>query len=118
MSKAKPFLTLEEVAEMMGVNYHLIYRLARSGELPSYRVGKLYRVSQEDLDLFLQKNRQARSEYPCAACGKVYQSRLSVPHQCEETGQPICVDCWTRKKIRKVGGAKDEGRGGKGGKKS
>jgi excisionase family DNA binding protein len=109
MSQAKKYLTIEEVAELMGVNYHLIYRLVRSGELPSYRVGKLYRVSQEDLDLFLQKNRHDASDYPCAACGKVYNSRLSVPHRCKETGQPICIDCWTRKNIRTVAGEKNEG---------
>lgn len=99
MSKDKQFLTLEEVAEMMGVNYHLIYRLARSGELPSYRVGKLYRVSREDLNAFLEKNRQQKSAYVCSVCGKTYKSQLSVPHACRSCDERICVDCWTRKKI-------------------
>ena len=35
------YMSLEDVAKMLGVTYQLIYRLVRSGELPAVRLGKL-----------------------------------------------------------------------------
>ena len=47
---AENYMSLEEVAEFLGVTYQLIYRLVRSGELPAARLGKLYRVARADLE--------------------------------------------------------------------
>ena len=40
------FYSREEVAEIFGENYQLIYKLVKSGELPSVRIGKMFRVSE------------------------------------------------------------------------
>ena len=50
-------MSLEEVVEMLGVTYQLIYRLVRSGELPAVRLGKLYRVSRIDLEQYLERQK-------------------------------------------------------------
>ena len=50
MSKDTEYMSLEDVADMLGVTYQLIYRLVRAGDLPAIRLGKLYRVSRIDLD--------------------------------------------------------------------
>ena len=94
----KPFMSIEEVADLLGVNYQLIYRLVRSGELRAARIGRVYRVAQADLDAYLE---QAKSgprpvEIPCAACGRTYRSETSFAGACEECGGPICTDCWMR----------------------
>ena len=100
----KEYMTLEEVADMLGVTYQLVYKLARSGELPAVRLGKLYRVSKVDLDEYLEeKKRENAGGGVCSACGNVYRSRLSMKHTCQEDGceELICNDCWTRLGIRK-----------------
>ncbi len=102
MPLEKPFLSLEEVAEVLGVNYQLIYKLVRSGELPAVRVGRVFRVATPDLHAYLEQSKTNRNppETRCASCGKRYYSRLSVQQKCKVCDEPICNDCWTRKKIR------------------
>lgn len=46
-------LTADEVAEMLRVSTMTVYRLIRRGELPAVRVGRSYRVRQQDLDGYL-----------------------------------------------------------------
>ncbi len=100
----KEFLSLEEVADKLGVTYQLVYKLARSGELPAVRLGKLYRVSSADLDAYLEeKKRETAGGGVCSVCGEVYRSRLSLKYVCQENGceAAICNDCWTRRGVRK-----------------
>ena len=64
------YMSLEDVADMLGVTYQLIYRLVRSGELPAVRLGKLYRVSRSDLDGYLERSKNASSAGGvCSVCG-------------------------------------------------
>jgi excisionase family DNA binding protein len=49
------FLTVAEVAQMMRVSTMTVYRLIRAGELASVRVGKSYRIREEDVDTYLAK---------------------------------------------------------------
>ena len=100
MNNAREFMSLEEVATLLGVNYQLIYKLVRSGDLPAARVGKVYRVSRKDLDHYLETSKTPDNGGTCAVCGKTYQSRSSLTQACRECGAPICVDCWERKRIR------------------
>ncbi|MBA4386635.1 MAG: hypothetical protein C0404_01570 [Verrucomicrobia bacterium] len=96
----KEYLSMEEVADMLGVTYQLIYKLVRSGEMPAIRLGKLYRISKKDLDIYLEKSRISTSGGVCACCGRTYQSRLSLSQGCIECSAPICMDCWDRRKER------------------
>lgn len=98
------YMSLEEVADMLGVTYQLIYRLVRSGELPAVRLGKLYRVSRGDLDAYLERSKGASGTGgTCSVCGTFYRSRESLKQTCTEDGcvEPICFDCWTRLGLRK-----------------
>ena len=98
------YLSLEEVADILGVTYQLIYRLVRSGELPAVRLGKLYRVSRTDLDNYLTQSKNSLSHGGvCSVCGTVYKSRESLRQSCTTDGceEPICFDCWTRRGVRK-----------------
>ena len=51
----KRFYTLEEVADYLGVNYQLVYRLVKSEELPAVRIGRVYRVEKQQLEDFITK---------------------------------------------------------------
>ncbi len=103
MPTDKEYMSLEEVADYLGVTYQLVYKLARSGELPAFRLGKLYRVSRADLDVYLEdKKRENSGGGECSICGNVYRSRVSLKHHCQGDGcaAPICNDCWTRLGLR------------------
>ncbi len=49
------FLTVAEVAQMMRVSTMTVYRLIKAGDLASVRVGKSYRIREEDVDAYLAK---------------------------------------------------------------
>ncbi len=97
------YKSLEEVAEMLGVTYQLIYRLVRSGELPAVRLGKLYRVASSDLDAYLERSKGAAAGGTCSVCGTFYKSKKSLEQTCTDNGceAAICFDCWNRLGIRK-----------------
>lgn len=104
MGNDAEYMSLEEVADMLGVTYQLIYRLVRSGELPAVRLGKLYRVSRVDLDCYLAKSKGAASSGGvCSVCGTFYRTQDSLKNLCTADGctEPICFDCWTRLGVRK-----------------
>lgn len=43
-------MTVKEASEYLGVSTDTIYRMARAGELPHYKVRSLYRFQKEFLD--------------------------------------------------------------------
>lgn len=51
---SRPLLTAAEVAAQLRVSTMTIYRLIRAGELPAVRVGRNYRVREEDLAAYLE----------------------------------------------------------------
>ena len=55
ISEAK-FLTVAEVAAMKHVSKTTVYRLVHSGERPAVRVGRSFRVREEDANEYLRKS--------------------------------------------------------------
>ena len=49
------FLTVAEVAEMMRVSTMTVYRLIKAGDLHAVRIGKSYRLAEDEVDRFLAK---------------------------------------------------------------
>jgi excisionase family DNA binding protein len=47
------FLTVAEVAQMLRVSNMTVYRLINAGELPALRIGKSYRLRDDDVDKYL-----------------------------------------------------------------
>jgi excisionase family DNA binding protein len=50
------FLTVAEVAATMRVSKMTVYRLVHGGELPAVRVGRSFRVTEEDVNEYLRKS--------------------------------------------------------------
>ena len=50
------FLTIAEVAAKMRVSKMTVYRLVHSGELPAVRVGRSFRVTEDDVNEYLRKS--------------------------------------------------------------
>lgn len=55
MSEAH-FLTIAEVAAKMRVSKMTVYRLVHGGELPAVRVGRSFRVTEDDVNEYLRKS--------------------------------------------------------------
>ena len=52
----KRFLTVAEVATVMRVSKMTVYRLVHGGELPALRVGRSFRVREDDVNEYLRKS--------------------------------------------------------------
>lgn len=50
------FLTIAEVASLMRVSKMTVYRLVHGGELPAVRVGRSFRVLEQDVNEYLRKS--------------------------------------------------------------
>ena len=53
-------LTAEEVAEMLRVSKNSVYRLAQSGELASYRVGRKLRFTLRDVEAYTRSGMRSK----------------------------------------------------------
>jgi len=54
---ARPaFLTVAEVATMLRVSNMTVYRLINAGSLPAVRIGKSYRLTEVDVDRYLEQS--------------------------------------------------------------
>jgi excisionase family DNA binding protein len=51
----KPFFTLKETAEYLGISYRNIRRLVKKGVLPAFRVGRQWRVKLQDLERYVKQ---------------------------------------------------------------
>jgi excisionase family DNA binding protein len=47
------FLTVAEVASLLRVSTMTVYRLVKAGQLPAVRVGRSYRLREDDVDRYL-----------------------------------------------------------------
>jgi excisionase family DNA binding protein len=58
--KKEPFtearlLTVNEVADLLRVSRMTVYRLIKTGEMPALRVGRSYRLREEDVTTYLRE---------------------------------------------------------------
>ncbi|MEM1672514.1 MAG: helix-turn-helix domain-containing protein [Nanopusillaceae archaeon] len=49
-------LDLKEVAKILNVSYHTVYRLIAEGRLGAHKIRGAWRVSHKDLENFLREN--------------------------------------------------------------
>lgn len=46
-------LTLKEVAQILKVHHLTVYEWVKAGKLRAYKLGRVYRVAEKDLEVFL-----------------------------------------------------------------
>ena len=49
------FLTVAEVARQLRVSNMTVYRLVKAGQLPAVRVGRGYRIGEDDVRKYLEQ---------------------------------------------------------------
>jgi excisionase family DNA binding protein len=55
-------LTINEIMEILKVSKLTIYRYIKAGKLPAYKVGRDYRIKEEDFNKLLEKNKSKKQE--------------------------------------------------------
>lgn len=97
MIDTEKFYSIEDVAELLGVTYLLVYKLVRTGEITAIRVGKKFRISGTDLAAYLDQQRTVMQKEveatTCSLCGKRYYSSLSIAGECRICSLPLCRNC-------------------------
>lgn len=56
LNDARPrsrYVTVAEVAALLRVSNMTVYRLVQAGQLPAVRVGRSYRIREEDVDSYV-----------------------------------------------------------------
>ncbi len=55
----QPFLTPQEVSELLRVSVYTVRRWIKEGDLPAYKVGRGWRISESAIDEWLTKHQSA-----------------------------------------------------------
>ena len=50
-------LSLQEVAEKLGMHYNTIYKYVRAGELKAIKFKKVYRIEEQELEKFIKSKK-------------------------------------------------------------
>ncbi len=56
------YYTLPEIAEKLKVSRRTVYRWVQAGELPAYKLGGEFRITERDLEKFLEARRIPKSD--------------------------------------------------------
>ena len=48
--------SIRQTADLLGVHYNTVYRMVRRGELEAYKVGRIIRISDEDIEEWKRQN--------------------------------------------------------------
>jgi excisionase family DNA binding protein len=52
------WLTLEQIAKYLQMSTSSIYKMAQTGKIPAYKVGRQWRFKKEDIDKWVEKHRK------------------------------------------------------------
>ena len=55
-SEQKAFLSVSEIARLLGVSYHTILALIYTGQIPAVKVRRRYIIKASDLIKYIQSN--------------------------------------------------------------
>lgn len=53
----KDWYSPDELWEWLGLGRTKIYELLRSGEIPSYKIGRVRRIRRQDIEAWLERNK-------------------------------------------------------------
>ena len=73
-------LTARDVADMLGVSQNFVYKLAKEGKIPSYRVGRKLRFASDDIASYMGRGRHAAEPAAMidAKSDSAYVSRITT----------------------------------------
>lgn len=63
-SEYQSFLTPQEVSELLRVSVYTVRRWIKDGDLPAYKVGRGWRISETEIDEWLRDNQSVTTTWP------------------------------------------------------
>ncbi|MGD9796760.1 MAG: helix-turn-helix domain-containing protein [Acidimicrobiia bacterium] len=57
MAEEIVWMSTQEAARRLGVTPRTLYRFVDEGELPAYRMGRVFRLQQADVDAYIERSR-------------------------------------------------------------
>ena len=55
--ESKEWFTTDELVRWLGLGRTKTYEMLRTGEIPSYKIGRVRRIRRQDLEVWLESNR-------------------------------------------------------------
>ena len=55
-------MTLEEVSRYLRINKSTVYRMARDGTLPAWKLGNVWRFKKESIERWIVSNQRAQQQ--------------------------------------------------------
>ncbi len=59
---SKQYLTVEDIAGLLGVSVDTVRNWIKQGRLEAYKVGRDYRISNEQFEKFMQERRTRKDD--------------------------------------------------------
>jgi excisionase family DNA binding protein len=56
-AEKKEWFTTDELVGWLGLGRTKTYEMLRSGEIPSYKIGRLRRIRRQDVEAWLERNK-------------------------------------------------------------
>jgi len=109
MAVIKPFLSLRDAAQYLGVEYKTVYRLVKAGDLPAGKIGGVYRIRHADLDAYFERQKAqvpATHGIPagpapardavlrCGRCRRLISGKPAGACQAPGCAEVLCPQCW------------------------
>ena len=57
IDERKEWFTTDELVRWIGLGRTKTYEMLRSGEIPSYKIGRVRRIRRQDVEAWLEQNR-------------------------------------------------------------
>ncbi len=61
-TEQKEWFTTDELVRWLGLGRTKTYEMLRSGEIPSYKIGRIRRIRRSDVEVWLEQNRYRPGE--------------------------------------------------------
>lgn len=58
----KEWFTTDELVRWLGLGRTKAYEMLRTGEIPSYKIGRIRRIRRQDLEAWLERNKFGSGE--------------------------------------------------------
>ena len=58
----KEWFSTDELVRWLGLGRTKAYEMLRSGEIPSYKIGRIRRIRRQDVDAWLERNKYRPGE--------------------------------------------------------
>lgn len=75
----RAFLSIQEAANVLGVQYKTVYRLIREGVLPAARIRRVYRIKYDDLLAYFEAQKVAAPDAPSPPAANLHSTTQEQP---------------------------------------